>query len=45
MVRHQAVRVANPIVSFNDMLKCVQEILAVGIVFEDSSFFIARDVT
>jgi hypothetical protein len=37
----KAVSVANPVVPFNDVLKCVQEVLAIGIVSEDGFLFIA----
>lgn len=41
VVAHEAVGVAQPVISFVDMLKGVEEVLAVLVVFEDSLFFVA----
>jgi hypothetical protein len=41
VVVHHAVGMANPIVSFINVLECVQEVDAVLVVFEDGILFIA----
>ena len=41
MIGHEAVSVANPVVSLIDVLEGVQKVLAVGIVLEDGFLFVA----
>jgi hypothetical protein len=44
VVRHEAVGVAQPVITLVDMLKCIEEILAVLIVFEDRFLFVTARV-
>jgi len=41
MIGHEAVGVADPIVSLIDVLKGVQKILSVMVIFEDGFLFVA----
>jgi hypothetical protein len=41
MIGHEAVGVADPVVSFVDVLEGVQKVQAVGVVFEDGLLLIA----
>ena len=41
MIGHEAVGVTNPVVSFVDVLECVQKVLAVMVVLEDGFLFVA----
>ena len=41
MVCHQAIRVADPVIAFVDVLEGVQEVLTIGIVFENGLLLIA----
>ena len=40
MIGHEAVSVADPVVSFNDVLEGAQKVLAVSIVFKDGFLFV-----
>ena len=41
MVGHEAVGVAGPVVSFTDMLECIQKVLTVTVILENGLLFVA----
>ncbi len=41
MIGHETVSVADPVISFVDVLEGVQKVLAVGVVFKDGFLFVA----
>jgi hypothetical protein len=41
VVGHEAIGVAQPVITLVDMLECIEEVLAVLVVFEDGLLFVA----